>query len=133
MSIIKYFTTILAFCFVCTPTAHADGRNDTYIIEKPSDGDSTPPDPIHPVPPQYPEDAVEAELEGDVVMEFTISATGTVQDATVVRSTNPIFEEVALDALAQWKYRATIKDGEPTEYTGMRVMLCFHLAKMEED
>jgi protein TonB len=75
----------------------------------PSDSDSVP---LVRVPPQYPIRAAERGIEGWVVLRFTITATGTVENP-VVLDANPkrIFDRSAIRALKKWKYRPRIVDG----------------------
>ncbi len=65
------------------------------------------------VPPVYPADARDARIQGRVVVEATIGATGTVVEAKVVRSI-PLLDQAALDAVKQWVYEPTIVNGKPT-------------------
>ncbi len=67
---------------------------------------------IHNVAPVYPQVAVIARVEGTVVIEAVISATGTVQDARVVRSV-PLLDLAALEAVLQWVFTPTRLNGEP--------------------
>lgn len=65
------------------------------------------------VPPRYPETALAAREEGNVIMTATVDVKGKVGDVRVIMAT-PVgkgFEEAATAALQKWKYRpATIKD-----------------------
>jgi protein TonB len=72
-----------------------------------------PPAIIKHVPPVYPAAARAARIQGRVVVEATIGATGTVVDAKVVRSI-PLLDQAALDAVKQWVYEPTIVKGKPT-------------------
>ena len=75
----------------------------------PSDSDSVP---LVRVPPQYPIRAAERGIEGWVVLRFTITATGTV-DNPVVLDAQPkrIFDRAAIRSIKKWKYRPRIVDG----------------------
>jgi protein TonB len=78
----------------------------------PSDSDSVP---LVRVPPQYPIRAAERGIEGWVVLRFTITATGTVENPTVVAAQpKRIFDRAAIRALKKWKYRPRIVDGKAT-------------------
>ena len=68
------------------------------------------------VKPVYPADARSAHVQGVVVIEATISPTGTVQDAKVLRSI-PMLDAAALDAVRQWEFMPTIVNGVPTPVT----------------
>ena len=76
-------------------------------------GDGVPPPAkIHDVPPVYPPAAREAGVQGLVVLEATIDATGVVGDIEVLRSV-PELEEAAIAAVEHWRYEPTLVDGAP--------------------
>ncbi|MBM3821119.1 MAG: energy transducer TonB, partial [Acidimicrobiia bacterium] len=64
------------------------------------------------VPPQYPPIAQSARVQGVVIIEATISTTGRVQDARVLRSI-PLLDAAALDAVRQWEFTPTLLNGVP--------------------
>lgn len=64
-------------------------------------------------PPVYPAIARAARVEGMVIIEATISATGRVQDARVMRSI-PMLDAAALEAVRQWEYAPTLLNGVAT-------------------
>jgi len=53
-----------------------------------------------------------ARLEGIVIIEATISSSGRVVDARVLRS-SPLLDEAALAAVRQWRYTPTLLNGVP--------------------
>ena len=71
-----------------------------------------PPAKIHDVPPVYPPAALEAGVQGVVILEAVIDRTGEVSDIEVLRSV-PELEEAAIAAVEQWRYEPTLVDGEP--------------------
>lgn len=83
--------------------------------------------PIVRTPPDYPAAAIERGLEGSVTLQFDVTAQGTVENVSVVDSTEPVFEKAAADALAQWKYLPRIAGGKrvaaPAERTAIRFQL----------
>jgi len=83
--------------------------------------------PIVRVSPAYPRKAVTEGLEGHVVIECTISKTGSVMDAKVVESTNPVFDRAALKAVKKYKYPQRMMNGEYVEVTGVRNKITFKL------
>ncbi len=90
-----------------------------------SDGDVVP---VVRVNPQYPPRAAERGTEGWVELRFTISASGTVQDAEVTNShPGNVFDRAALKAVGRWKYNPKIEDGNPVERHGITVRLEFKL------
>ena len=90
-----------------------------------ADGDAVP---MVRVPPQYPERALQRGIEGRVLIEFTISKSGSVKDAKVVAfEPSKIFNKAALKAVKQWKYNPKIVNGKPVEQPGVRIAIPFKL------
>jgi len=69
---------------------------------------------IRRVEPQYPQMARVAHIQGDVMLQATISKTGTIENLHGV-SGHPILIQAALDAVRQWKYKPYELNGEPVE------------------
>ena len=68
------------------------------------------------VNPVFPDAAREQDLTGFVDLEFTVHADGSVADVTVLRAQPPgIFEQSAVAAVSQWRYRPVERDGVPIE------------------
>jgi len=65
--------------------------------------------------PTYPEIAREKGLEGSVMVKITVGVDGTVEDALILESTDPIFEESALEAAMLSQFKPAKLDGEPTK------------------
>ena len=85
--------------------------------------------PLVRIPPRYPMRAARRKIEGWVKVEFTITENGTVKDAVVVDAQPPdIFNREALQAIARWKFKAKIIDGEAFEQRAVQV-LQFKLSK----
>jgi TonB family protein len=84
------------------------------ILESPQSGSSavTPPTKIKDVRPRYPQEAQVRRINGKVVMDVMIDATGDVVDLEILNS-SPMFDDDALGAVAQWKYLPATKDGVP--------------------
>ena len=101
------------------------GGSDVAIAA--SDSDAVP---IVRVQPQYPLRASEKGIEGWVVVEFTISKTGTVKNPRVLQSApSSIFDREALKAIRKWKYNPKIEDGQAVERPGIKIRLTFELDK----
>lgn len=83
--------------------------------------------PIVKVAPVYPARAASRGLEGYVIVEFTVTRTGTTKDISVVESTSSLFERAAMDAAAKFKYKPRVIDGEPVEVPGVRNKITFVL------
>jgi protein TonB len=62
------------------------------------------------VPPEYPAFARSARVEGDVVLEATIDASGAVTNIVVRRSV-PTLDRAAIDAVSRWRYTPTRLNG----------------------
>jgi protein TonB len=67
---------------------------------------------IKDVPPLYPEQALAAKVQGVVLVEVSIDASGRVADARVLRSI-PLLDQAALDAVRQWEFEPTHVNGAP--------------------
>jgi protein TonB len=66
------------------------------------------------VQPRYPPLAERDGVEGWVDLEFTVAADGSVKDIKVTGAQPAgVFEDVALRAVTQWKYRPFVRDGAP--------------------
>jgi len=51
---------------------------------------------------------------GTVVLQATISRNGTIENLRVA-SGSPLLQQAALDAVAQWRYKPYLLDGQPVE------------------
>ena len=76
--------------------------------------DIKPPERIVFVPPDYPEQARKDETEGQVVIQIVVNTAGDVDGDRVVKS-DPLFDDAALLAIRQWKYKPALKDGKPVK------------------
>lgn len=64
--------------------------------------------------PHYPPIAVAAHIDGTVVLQAVISATGAIENLHVV-SGPPMLQRAALDAVSNWRYRPYLLNGRPVE------------------
>ena len=88
--------------------------------------------PIVKVSPIYPRGAQSSAqspgISGHVLLQFTVTATGTVRDPVVVEAKPPgIFDRAAIDAALQFKYKPKVVNGEPVEVAGVRNLIRFEL------
>jgi TonB family protein len=67
-------------------------------------GDVKAPVVIRRVAPLYPKLAINARMNGTVVVECIIDKTGRVREAHVLRSTSTMFDQAAVDAVQQWQF-----------------------------
>jgi protein TonB len=65
------------------------------------------------VDPTYPPVARRAGLAGRVTLRAVVSVDGTVESVEVRDSTNPLFNDAAVDAVRQWRYRPALMGGRP--------------------
>jgi protein TonB len=85
--------------------------------------------PIVKVAPAYPQVAVARDLEGYVLLEFTVTTAGTVRDINVLESTAPLLEASAIKAALRFEYKPRIVGGEPVEVTGVLNKIVFELTE----
>jgi protein TonB len=64
------------------------------------------------VTPFYPEYARQNNVEGLVTLRVTVKASGGVEDVRVMESTDHVFDEAALEAARQWRFKPARKDGK---------------------
>jgi protein TonB len=84
--------------------------------------------PLVRVLPQYPPRASARGIEGWVIVEFTITAAGTVKDPIVIDADPPgIFNRAMLRAIRKWKYKPKIEEGVAVERKGVRVRQNFEM------
>ena len=74
-------------------------------------GDVVAPVPLSRVDPEYPESMRRGHVEGVVILEAIITASGDVADVRVLKSVNPILDRAATDAVRRWRYRAATLNG----------------------
>lgn len=68
----------------------------------------------HQVDPVYPEEAKRDKLNGSVVLAVRVGKDGAVENLHVVKGPK-VFQESALDAVKQWRYRPYLLNGNPIE------------------
>lgn len=76
--------------------------------------------------PIYPHAAKAAGLHGEVVVEFMVDESGRVHDARVVSSSDRVFEENALRAVAKWVFEPGRRNNEVVRFR-MSVPIVFKL------
>jgi protein TonB len=78
--------------------------------------------------PTYPSEARRDGRGGEVMVEFTVDETGAVHDPRAVKSTDRIFEEPALRAVARWRFEPGLRNGRAVRFR-MVVPIVFSLAE----
>jgi periplasmic protein TonB len=69
---------------------------------------------VDPVLPIYPPIARAAGVQGTVVLEAIISASGAITNLRVL-SGNAMLQQAAVDAVSRWRYRPYLLNGQPVE------------------
>ena len=90
-------------------------------------GEVQPPKKVKDVRPEYPMTAKSARVEGTVILEAVIDSRGMVADVRVLKSI-PLLDEAAVEAVKQWRYQATLLNGEAVPVV-MTVTVNFGLEK----
>jgi len=99
--------------------------------------------PIVKVQPVYPRRALSRGMSGWVIVEFTVSAQGTVRNPHVVSNCawikgprtkgecednpNTIFDSAAIRAAEKFKYKPKVIDGQPVDTAGVQNKITFEL------
>ncbi len=90
--------------------------------------------PLVRIPPDYPRRAAQRGIEGWVLVQFTITPTGSVTDAKVVDADpKGMFEEAAIRSILRWRYNPKIEDGQPVERVGVRQVVRFMMDPAEKE
>lgn len=76
--------------------------------------------------PNYPPSLRAAGIEGDVILELLIDATGNTLEATIVESSNPAFNDAALEAARAVKF-APARQGDQAVAVKIRFPIRFRL------
>ena len=66
------------------------------------------------IPPKYPPLAIQARIQGEVLLRAIISKEGVIEELEVV-SGHPLLAPAALDAVRDWRYRPYLLNGVPIE------------------
>jgi TonB family protein len=80
---------------------------------------------VHRVEPEYPEEARQQQIQGQVVLDVRIAPDGTVDDVQVV-SGAPQLAQASSDAVKQWRFKPRSVNAHPVEMQ-TRVTLNFRL------
>jgi protein TonB len=79
------------------------------------------------VAPVYPPLAVQAQVEGVVVLEAVVDREGRVEDVRVLRSIS-LLDKAAMDAVRQWRYAPLLVSGHAARFI-LTVTVTFALAR----
>lgn len=86
------------------------------------------PSPTYQAKPVYPFEMRRAGITGQVVVGFIVDASGTVQNAYAVSSTQREFEAAAIQAVSKWKFKPGKKGGRSVN-TRMQVPIVFSISE----
>ena len=78
------------------------------------------------VPPVYPPLAVNANVQGVVILEATVGRDGRVEGVEVLRSV-PLLDRAAIDAVRQWVYAPLLLNGQAERFI-LTVTVSFSLS-----
>ncbi|MDD3762680.1 MAG: energy transducer TonB [Nevskiales bacterium] len=108
-------------------SADVDINVDVGLDGGGSDGEYLP---IVKVQPVYPQRALQRRIEGWVLVEFTVTASGAVKDVSVVDADpENIFDRAAVAAAEKFRYKPRVINGKPVEVQGVQNLIRFQLAK----
>ena len=91
------------------PLVSPSGRPPIRIEDNPA---VTRPVVVKSVKPEHPLAAMQARVEGAVVLDALVDEQGRVADARVIKSI-PLLDQAALDAARQWEFKPAMLNGEP--------------------
>ena len=137
VSVFILFTVGFVFFTGASGFSSEDQESTTVIAVKTAYGDAknlnevdTPPRIIRAIPPVYPYEAKEQQLNGRVVLRFIVDTEGWACEPEVVSSEpEGVFDQAALDAVAEYQFNPATKDGKPVNCI-VRMPVVF---KMYED
>ena len=78
------------------------------------------------VEPEYPPLAVQAQIQGVVILEAVVDRQGPVEDVRVLRSI-PLLDGAAVTAVRQWRYSPLLLNGKPERFV-LTVTVSFSLS-----
>jgi protein TonB len=86
------------------------------------------PVPIHEERPQYTPAALDARIQGNVLLEAVVLADGSVGDVTVVQSLDPTYglDQQAVAAMKLWTFKPGTRGGQPVR-VAVEVQMTFTL------
>ena len=76
--------------------------------------------------PAYTEEARQAKTQGTCVLWLIVDSSGHPRDVRVVRGLGFGLDAKALEAVRQWKFQPSLKDGKPVDVQ-ISVEVAFHL------
>ena len=90
--------------------------------------------PIFQVPPVYPRRALEREIEGCVMLQYTVTKSGSTRDPEVLWSQpSGIFDKQAMRSALKYKYKPQIRDGQAVEVPRVKTIVVFKIESPGKD
>jgi protein TonB len=84
--------------------------------------------PIVKIAPAYPMAARNRGIEGYCIVEYTVTAAGTVKDVVVIEAEpTGIFDKASIEAALKFKYKPRVVNGEPIDVVGVRNIFRYNL------
>ena len=123
MPIRQFLTVMACMCFAAVALAQTDEAAKPIRLRVSSgvaEGLK-----IHNAQPEYPREAREKGIAGDVILRATIDTKGNMVNLNPVQG-DPILVKAAMDAVKKWKYRPYILKGKPVEVE-TTIKIQFHL------
>jgi TonB family protein len=111
----------------CGDEGSAPGLRDEDPVPQPVGAEIREPRKVQNVPPFYPEDAKHTKLQGVVILEALIDASGCIAALEVLKGVAPSLDAAALIAVSQWRYTPTLLAGRPVPVI-MTVTVNFRLS-----
>ncbi len=139
VSVLILFTAGFVFFTSARGFSSEDSESDAGVNSKNAYGDAknldevdSPPRVIRVFPPFYPAEAKEQGLNGRVVLRFVVDIEGWACEPEVI-SAEPegVFDEAALDAVAEYRFEPALKDGKPVNCI-VRMPVVFKLSEDDE-
>lgn len=90
------------------PTASGTAGNPLAV-----GGEVTPPERVYSPPPPYTEDARQGRVEGVVILEAIIDASGAVHSVKILKGLPLGLAESAVDTVRQWTFEPATRNGAP--------------------
>jgi TonB family protein len=120
---------VIENCRVCAETGASSGatKNNAEGTSTPAVKTDGPAEAIVKIMPLYPRDAWTNDIEGDVTIEFNVSADGRVEQIKVVKSSNAVFITTSIDAISRFRYAPARKNGAAVAATGVREKFQFRI------
>lgn len=87
--------------------------------------------PIVKVAPLYPAQARARGIEGECLVEYTVTTNGSVKNVHVIdgECTNALFEKPSIKAALKFKYKPRVIAGDPVEVQGIRNRFFYEMAE----